>query len=394
MTRLRSWNAYESDLSGIIDDSVLTFSIASTAALSNNTWLCIDPDDPLLREYVFAETVVQGAPGSITVRARGEEGSANPLGSGHDGGAKVRAIPVHQWLDEIFTDIEGNATDLTDHEADVNPHPVYLTEAEGDGLYVNEAGDTMTGLLTLSGAPTLDLHAATKLYVDDGDTATLAAAQAYSDGLDHDHATPIEAHNTDAGRHADLFALYLPLAGGIMLDSIDMDSNKILRVGIGTDPTDAIQLSQLTTHDDDVDAHHAKFTDQDAIDATDGTYLKLTGGTVSGLLTLSSGLTVSSGVSSFSGVATFGAGITFDSGSVGSPSLKFTGTDTGFYLRTAGNNGIGFSVDGGADADVVLTSSGWVPIKAGLDLGSGGFPWDNIQVNTINGQPVSAYLNP
>lgn len=33
-------------------------------------------------------------------------------------------------------------------------------------LYVKKAGDTMTGLLTLSGDPTADLHAATKQYVD------------------------------------------------------------------------------------------------------------------------------------------------------------------------------------------------------------------------------------
>lgn len=32
---------------------------------------------------------------------------------------------------------------------------------------LNKAGDYMTGLLTLSGAPTIDLHAATKKYVDD-----------------------------------------------------------------------------------------------------------------------------------------------------------------------------------------------------------------------------------
>ena len=36
------------------------------------------------------------------------------------------------------------------------------------GLKVDKAGDTMTGFLTLSGAPTVDLHAATKKYVDDG----------------------------------------------------------------------------------------------------------------------------------------------------------------------------------------------------------------------------------
>lgn len=38
-----------------------------------------------------------------------------------------------------------------------------------DGRYVNTSGDTMTGLLTLSGAPTANLHAATKLYVDTAD---------------------------------------------------------------------------------------------------------------------------------------------------------------------------------------------------------------------------------
>lgn len=38
--------------------------------------------------------------------------------------------------------------------------------AIADNGYVNVTGDTMTGLLTLSGAPTADLHAATKAYVD------------------------------------------------------------------------------------------------------------------------------------------------------------------------------------------------------------------------------------
>jgi hypothetical protein len=49
-----------------------------------------------------------------------------------------------------------------------------------DGRYVNAAGDTMLGDLTLAGAPTSDLHAATKKYVDDavgvgGHTHTLSA---------------------------------------------------------------------------------------------------------------------------------------------------------------------------------------------------------------------------
>lgn len=44
----------------------------------------------------------------------------------------------------------------------------------GDALKVAKAGDTMTGALVLSGAPTLDLHAATKKYVDDADAAIQA----------------------------------------------------------------------------------------------------------------------------------------------------------------------------------------------------------------------------
>jgi hypothetical protein len=36
-----------------------------------------------------------------------------------------------------------------------------------DALHVLKSGDTMLGPLTLPGAPTMDLHAATKKYVDD-----------------------------------------------------------------------------------------------------------------------------------------------------------------------------------------------------------------------------------
>jgi len=50
------------------------------------------------------------------------------------------------------------------------------------GEKVAKAGDTMTGALTLSGVPTLSLHAATKGYVD-GEISTLdTAAQGYASG--------------------------------------------------------------------------------------------------------------------------------------------------------------------------------------------------------------------
>jgi hypothetical protein len=40
-----------------------------------------------------------------------------------------------------------------------------------DSTYINASGDTMTGALTLSGAPSSGLHAATKTYVDTADAA-------------------------------------------------------------------------------------------------------------------------------------------------------------------------------------------------------------------------------
>ncbi len=43
---------------------------------------------------------------------------------------------------------------------------------------VAKAGDTMAGALTLSGAPTVDLHASTKKYVDDAIAALLASSTA------------------------------------------------------------------------------------------------------------------------------------------------------------------------------------------------------------------------
>jgi len=42
----------------------------------------------------------------------------------------------------------------------------YYTESEADSRFINTAGDTMTGALTLSGNPTSNLHASTKQYVD------------------------------------------------------------------------------------------------------------------------------------------------------------------------------------------------------------------------------------
>jgi len=46
-----------------------------------------------------------------------------------------------------------------------------VNKGYADGRYVNETGDTMTGALTLNADPTANLHASTKQYVDNTDSA-------------------------------------------------------------------------------------------------------------------------------------------------------------------------------------------------------------------------------
>ena len=59
-----------------------------------------------------------------------------------------------------------------------------INQTVADGLYVNLTGDTMTGLLTLSAGPSVDLHAATKKYVDDSVAASSEGiTQAEADAL-------------------------------------------------------------------------------------------------------------------------------------------------------------------------------------------------------------------
>ena len=58
-----------------------------------------------------------------------------------------------------------------------------LTTTTGDQRYVKKAGDTMTGKLTLDGAPTSDLHAATKKYVD-GKTGGTSLTKASNTDVD------------------------------------------------------------------------------------------------------------------------------------------------------------------------------------------------------------------
>jgi microcystin-dependent protein len=103
-------------------------------------------------------------------------------------------------------------------------------------LYVAKAGDTMTGPLVLSGAPTLNLHAATKAYVD-GLIATCQAALGFTPvnragdtmtGFLTLSAAPTATLHAATKQYVDTAnALKLSLSGGTMSGAIAMSGNRV-----------------------------------------------------------------------------------------------------------------------------------------------------------------------
>ena len=81
---------------------------------------------------------------------------------------------------------------------------------------LDKSGGTMTGVLTLAGAPTNDLHAATKKYVDDNSGIPGAHASTHSSG-GSDPVTPA-AIGAAAATHTHVD--YLPKTGGTMTGAL------------------------------------------------------------------------------------------------------------------------------------------------------------------------------
>ena len=100
---------------------------------------------------------------------------------------------------------------------------------------VAKAGDTMTGLLTLSGAPTVDLHAATKLYVDAGDALKVAKAGDTMTGLltlsgaptATSHAATKGYVDTTVSTHADDATVHLTSSQNAWIDAITATSTEV-----------------------------------------------------------------------------------------------------------------------------------------------------------------------
>jgi hypothetical protein len=76
---------------------------------------------------------------TLNVHTRGYDGTS---ASAHSSGTTV---------DHVLTAIDVREANEHVNDSTGDPHPQYLTEAEGNAAYVAKAGDTMTGLLRLDG---------------------------------------------------------------------------------------------------------------------------------------------------------------------------------------------------------------------------------------------------
>jgi len=154
--RTHSLNAYEVALTSAVGDSSLTFQVETTVGLTVPLYLVIDPDDPLKREY-FKVTSINGNNLEVgTISNRGLLGTTGGPPMSHDTGAKVRAVAVSQWLDDIFNDVEDLELWDSNHVAAADAHP----------QYVKQAGDAMNGYLSVYANPAQDLHAVPKQYLE------------------------------------------------------------------------------------------------------------------------------------------------------------------------------------------------------------------------------------
>ena len=261
-TQSHTYNAYESQLDGPLSAGATSVALVSALGLEAPVYLVIDPDVPAKREWIRVTAININ---TIDAMDRGLEGSNGPAGTGvdHDSGAVIRAIFTSQLQDDLFFDINALETWDTDHVADSNPHPVYLTQGEGDAQYIQLDGGN---------APTADIPWGTNRIT------SLADAQADGDAVNRGQVLAADAGHVAA---ADPHVVYLKLLGGQMAGEIDMGNFKITSVGAPTLNGDAATKQYV---DDEIgglpiafdgdhasltnvtaDQHHVKYLDSDAV---------------------------------------------------------------------------------------------------------------------------------
>ena len=201
-SKTNAFNSYETSLNGGITDSATSLTVdANPGPLNQPAYMTLEPDDPLLREIILVAVISGTAFSSIT---RGLPGSAAGA-QAHSSGAIIRSTPVHQQLDDVFTDIAALEAADAGHfgGTDIADHPEATPSVRG---FISAADKTNLDALVVT--PTA--HQATHqvgdsdplpFLVPTGAILPFAAAAAPTDYLLCDGAAVSEA------TYADLFAL-------------------------------------------------------------------------------------------------------------------------------------------------------------------------------------------
>ena len=140
------WNAFETILDGQVSASADVILLQSAQNLRSPGYLVIEPDVSEKREYISFTGI---ATNSLTGVVRGLSGGQ--AGVTHDSGKVVRAVVLHQFFDDLFTDIEALEATSAAHVGRSTGHPTAKRTAQGfmsgadkaklDGIEASAKGD-------------------------------------------------------------------------------------------------------------------------------------------------------------------------------------------------------------------------------------------------------------
>ena len=345
--KTETWNGFETFLtsellSGELVQMFVDFIPAGLDGIDRPMYLVVEPDKPTQREWIRVKDIDANL-NLFTTLTRGLTGGTSDIT--HPINSVIRSVTTKELVDDLFADIVTlEQADATHADDTGDPHAaaIYLKLAQANSLYVNLTGSVMTGPLTLFGAPTADLEAATRLYVDDA-----------IDGL------PIPFSQL----HADLTDLPDPSAHHTRYDDQEaqnaMGPNSIINPFHHNRYSDNEVDTIVATHADIVNAHHDRYTDGEAEDAIEAQDLYYTKAEVNALLAAIDASQVTTGTLAVARIPDINA------------SKIIAGTfRTGAWKIAGGNlileNGADLGVDGEFNVNgTVIFSAAGIPVDVG-----------------------------
>ncbi len=138
-SKTNAFNGYESNLNGGITDSATSLTADSAGGMVHPAYLVLDPQSITLREVIKVGTISGTTFSGLT---RGLAGSVSGA-QAHASGVVIRSVPVHQELDDIYTDIIAleaadaghfGGTDTADHPEVTGSVRGFMTAADKTAL--------------------------------------------------------------------------------------------------------------------------------------------------------------------------------------------------------------------------------------------------------------------